>query len=90
MTDDGKPTVRINWRPNLEGHPGSHFYTKYREKGQSEWLRTDDETQSDSQLVRALQAGKSYEFVVVAVDGDNIRESQVQLVDVGKCQVARF
>lgn len=75
---EGLPNVKIHWKPNIEGQPGSHFYTKYRVKGESEWLRTDDETQSESLVVRGLQPSTDYEFVVVAVDGDYIRESLVQ------------
>lgn len=78
---EGLPIVKIHWKPNLDGHPGSHFYTKYRVKGESEWLRTDDETQSESQVVRGLEPSTNYEFVVVAVDGDHIRESQVQQLE---------
>lgn len=29
-SDNGYAPLKIHWRPNLDGHPGSHFFTKYR------------------------------------------------------------
>lgn len=80
-TDNGYANVKIIWLPNLDGKPGSHFFVKYRIKGESVWLKTDPEMQDDNVVVRALEADTNYEFVVVAVDGEYLTESAIQEVD---------
>lgn len=80
-TENGYANVKVNWMPNLEGKPGSHFFAKYRIKGESEWLKSDPEMQEDHLVVRALEADQNYEFAVVAVDGDYLTESSVQEVE---------
>lgn len=80
-TDNGFANVKVTWLPNLHGKPGSHFFAKYRVKGESEWLKSDPQMQDDYLIVRALEADSNYEFVVVAVDGDYLTESSAQEVD---------
>lgn len=80
-TDNGYANVKIVWLPNLDGKPGSHFFAKYRIKGESEWLKSDPQLQDDYLIVRALEPDSNYEFVVVAVDGDYLTESAPQEVD---------
>lgn len=29
-SDNGLAKFRINWKPNSEGHAGTHFFTQYR------------------------------------------------------------
>lgn len=62
----------------LETYAGSHFYTKYRLKGDTEWTRTDDILEDDYVIVRNLQPDEDYEFAVVSVDGEYATDSQVR------------
>lgn len=80
-TDNGFANVKISWLPALDGKPGSHFFAKYRIKGESIWTKTDPQLQDDFLVVRALQPDSNYEFVVVAVDGEYLTESAPQEVD---------
>lgn len=79
-TDNGFANVLITWKPTLDGKAGSHFFVKYRIKGESVWLKTDPELQENWLVVRALEPDSTYEFVVVAVDGEYLTESAVQEV----------
>lgn len=64
--------------PSVEGKSGSHFFAKYRVKGESTWLSTDNILEDDFVLVRGLEPDETYEFIVASVDGQYITESQVQ------------
>lgn len=78
------------WHPNVGGNSGSHFFAKYRIKGQTTWLKTDEVLDSDHVIVRALQPDQTYEFYVVSVDGGFIADSAVQEVStagIGNFQV---
>lgn len=75
--ENGLASGRINWMP-LETYAGSHFYTKYRLKGDTEWTRTDDILEDDYVIVRNLQPDEDYEFAVVSVDGEYATDSQVR------------
>lgn len=78
-SDNGHATVRVNWLPAMEaGRPGSHFFAKYRIKGETTWLKSDDVLEDDYVIVRALQPDENYEFVVASVDGKFLTESKVQ------------
>lgn len=70
--------VKVIWRPSLDGKPGSHFFVKYRLKGESIWERKPDEEIENYQTIRGLKQDSIYEFVVVAVDGDYQTESAIQ------------
>lgn len=80
-SDNGYANIKVIWHPNLE-RPGSHFFAKYRIKGQSEWLKSDAQTQEDNLVVRALELDSNYEFAVVSVDGEYTSESLVQEVNI--------
>lgn len=64
--------------PSVEGKSGSHFFAKYRVKGETTWLSTDNILEDDFVLVRGLEPDETYEFIVASVDGQYITESQVQ------------
>ncbi|CAG7826051.1 unnamed protein product [Allacma fusca] len=70
-TENGISTIRVNWKPNLEGQgrPGSHFYVQYKRYGETTYKSTDPELYDDFQDVRGLEPGETYVFRVVAVDG---------------------
>lgn len=79
-SENGYASVKVFWHPNIGGNSGSHFFAKYRIKGQTTWLKTDEVLDSDHVIVRALSPEQTYEFVVASVDGDFISESAVQEV----------
>lgn len=77
-SENGYATVRVNWMPSIEGKSGSHFFTKYRIKGETTWLSTDNVLEDDFVIIRGLQPDENYEFIVASVDGEYLTESQVQ------------
>lgn len=80
----------MTWYPNNDGgKPGSHFFVKYRMKGESQWLVSDPEIINDRTTIRGMQPDTNYEFRVVAVDGEHMTESGTQDVDtygMGECE----
>lgn len=77
-SENGYANIKVNWWPNNSGRTGSHFFAKYRLKGETTWLSTDHILDSDFTTIRALKPDETYEFVVASVDGDYITESIVQ------------
>lgn len=71
-------TVRIDWKPDIDGKPGADFLVKYRIKGKDKWLVTDRVVTDDITVVQGLLSNKSYEFKVVSVDGEFMTESDPQ------------
>lgn len=80
-TKNGYSAVRVDWEPNLEGRSGSHFFLKYRLRGETTWAETEPESAEDYTLVRGLTPNEVYDFKMVAVDGEYMTESLVQEVD---------
>ncbi|KAM7349143.1 neuroglian isoform 1-T6 [Cochliomyia hominivorax] len=80
-SDNGLAKFRVNWKPNTEGHAGTHFFTEYRIKGETEWNKAPEEKNRDYQEVSGLDPDTVYEFRVVAVDGHFMTESATQEVD---------
>lgn len=79
-SEDGHVNIKVQWLPNIDGNSGSHFFVKYRIKGQTTWIRTDQILDSDYVIIRALQPDRTYEFCVVSVDGGFTTESKVMEV----------
>lgn len=73
--------MRIIWLPNLNGIPGSHFFVKYKLKGETIPSESDPEFQSNTIEIRGLQSGEVYVMSVVAVDGEYMTESAPQEVE---------
>lgn len=87
-SENGYVPVRVNWLPNVNGRPGSHFFVKYRKKGATTWLDSDQEFNNDFIIISGLLPDTEYEFAAISVDGDHLTESNVQeviTVGVGKC-----
>ncbi|KAH8344677.1 hypothetical protein KR067_003077 [Drosophila pandora] len=80
-SDNGLAKFRINWQPSTEGHAGTHFFTMYRIKGETQWLRLPEEKNKDYQEVAGLDPETAYEFRVVSVDGHFNTESATQEID---------
>ncbi|XP_068158953.1 neuroglian isoform X1 [Drosophila tropicalis] len=80
-SDNGLAKYRINWKPNTEGHPGTHFFTKYRVKGDSQWKRMNDEIGEEYQIIEGLSPDTVYEIRAVSVDGKQEMESAAQEID---------
>ncbi|XP_060537044.1 neuroglian isoform X2 [Cylas formicarius] len=80
IKEDDKPAVRVIWEPSEDGRPGSHFYVKYKKKGETQYLHTPHQKVNDTQDVLGLEGGETYDFVVTSVDGDYEADSDVQEV----------
>ncbi|XP_018330369.1 neuroglian [Agrilus planipennis] len=80
-TENNMVAIKVLWHPNLSGRPGSHFFVKYRKKGEPDWAETDPEYYEDFLMVRALEHDEIYEFILVAADGTYYTESEIQEVD---------
>ena len=88
--DDGFETITVNWSPNINGRPGTHFFVKYRIKDETSdpsdydldedpsYVATDPELYEDFIIIRGLNPNKTYEFIVVSVDGEYMAESEVK------------
>lgn len=83
-TDNGLANLRLNWLPDRNGRSGSHFFAKYREQGQSQWLSTDHETHEDFLYIRGMDPDRTYEVRVISVDGAHMTESHSQMVYVSR------
>lgn len=78
-SENGFATIKVDWRPNINaGRPGTHFFVKYRIKGETTWLTSDVELDDMHTIIRGLQPDETYEFVVISVDGEHLAESQIQ------------
>ncbi|XP_017136257.1 neuroglian isoform X1 [Drosophila miranda] len=80
-SDNGQAKFRINWQPSTEGHAGTHFFTKYRVKGETQWSDAKEEKMTDFQEIAGLDPETAYEFRVVSVDGHYYTESATQEID---------
>lgn len=80
-TEGPLATIRVIWTPNLENKPGSHFYVQYKKVGETVFQKTDPEMYEDYKDVPGLENGEKYEFMVTAVDGNFVTNSDVQEVD---------
>ncbi|XP_030378396.1 neuroglian [Scaptodrosophila lebanonensis] len=80
-SQNGLATFRVNWHPSTEGHSGTHFFTKYRIKGETEWINEDPEKNKDYQEIAGLDPDTVYEFRVVSVDGHYYTESATSEID---------
>ncbi|VVC24599.1 Hypothetical protein CINCED_3A009632 [Cinara cedri] len=74
-------TVRVTWKPKLDSNPGSHFFVKYKLKGSNLYESTKPEYDKNFIDVSGLVSGELYEFVVVAQDGEIIRESDIAEIE---------
>lgn len=79
-SENGYANIKVNWMPNLRGKPGSHFFAKYRIKGETTWLQSDNILEDDYVIVRGLEPDQNYEFVVASVDGEFLKESYAKEV----------
>lgn len=74
-SENGLGKAKVQWRPNVQGNPGSHFFVKYRKKGEPQWLNSDPQKNDDTTVVGSLEPETEYEFRVVSVDGTHETES---------------
>ncbi|XP_012258678.2 neuroglian isoform X2 [Athalia rosae] len=80
-TDNGLANIRVTWLPSQDGNPGSHFFVKYKLKGETISQETLPEFNEDSTEVRGLTRGEVYVMSIVSVDGEHLTESLPQEVD---------
>ena len=74
------PGLKIVWHPNVDGHPGSHFFVQFRRKGETIYEKSPDEYDESFIILRGLDPNQLYELRVVAVDGDYVTESDAEEV----------
>jgi len=70
--------IKVTWQPFVDGNPGSHFYVQYRKQKEPLWIKTEDQLNENSIVVKGLDPGHVYEFRVVAVDGAFQTPSRIQ------------
>nr|CAD7598606.1 unnamed protein product [Timema genevievae] len=80
-TENGYATVKVVWLPNVEGKLGSHFFVKYKLKAETIYTESKAVFTEDFTEIRGLMPGEVYEFIVVAVDGDQMTESEPEEVE---------
>ncbi|KAF7275190.1 hypothetical protein GWI33_012097, partial [Rhynchophorus ferrugineus] len=68
----------IKWIPDVGNNPGEYFYVKYRFKGSKKWTDTLPELSEDFIILDNFNACRSYEIILVAVDGQYKTESDMQ------------
>ncbi|CAB0005124.1 unnamed protein product [Nesidiocoris tenuis] len=79
-SDNGYAQVKVVWLPYTEGKPGSHFFVKYRVKGEPTFMQTLETMDTDYVIVKGLEPSQVYEFQVASVDGEFVTESAPQEV----------
>jgi len=72
------PRIKVTWQPFVDGNPGSHFYVQYRKLKETTWVKTEDQLNENSIVVKGLEPGHTYQFRVVAVDGMYETPSRMQ------------
>lgn len=82
-SEEKNMTVKVTWIPDLAGYSGSHFFVKYRLKGEREWTETRPVYAEDYAIINGLLNTEIYEFEVISVDGDQTTESKSQEVCLG-------
>ncbi|XP_039276536.1 neuroglian isoform X2 [Nilaparvata lugens] len=80
-SDNGYAKIKVVWQPNLEGKPGSHFFVKYKLKDETMYSESANTLDEDYTIIRSLKPGETYEFRVVAVDGEYMTESEPEEID---------
>lgn len=80
-SENGFASIRVVWLPNTEGKPGSHFFVKYKLKDETMYEQTRNEMVEDFTTIKGLKPGETYEFRVVAVDGEYMTESEPQDIE---------
>ncbi|KAL3290227.1 hypothetical protein HHI36_023584 [Cryptolaemus montrouzieri] len=81
IKDGLSSSIKVHWLPSEDGNPGSHFYIKYRKRGEPTYRQTPPELSEDYQIVTGLESGEVYEFIVVSVDGNYNVPSDTQEVN---------
>ncbi|KAJ3639541.1 hypothetical protein Zmor_002896 [Zophobas morio] len=80
-SEDGKGTVRIQWKPDKNSNPGSHFIVKYKKEGEPNY----EEVQvlnDDFVEIPGIAQSESYDFKVTSVDGDHHVDSRVKSINI--------
>ena len=68
--------IKITWQPQIEGNPGSHFYVQYKKEMATQYKSSGEELNEDSIVITGLDPDETYDFRVVAVDGDHETPSE--------------
>ncbi|KAK4304075.1 hypothetical protein Pmani_023968 [Petrolisthes manimaculis] len=73
-------SVRVDWRPNFEEHPGVDFYVQSRVKGSTNWKSSPLEKKNLYQTVSGLDPRREYEIRMVAKNGEYETSSKVEVI----------
>lgn len=76
--------IQVDWIPKIDGVPGVDFFVKYHLKGQQKWYRSIDVVNGFTIFFGELPLNKTYEFIVVSVDGEYTAESEPQEIQTKK------
>ncbi|KAK4016086.1 neuroglian isoform X3 [Daphnia magna] len=79
--DNGMPAIKVVWHPNVDGQPGSHFFVQFRRKGETIYIKSEDEFDENFIILRGLEPNQLYEICAVVVDGDYFTESDPEEVE---------
>merc|ERR1711884_757879 len=52
--ENGMPRIKVTWKPQVEGNPGSHFFVQYKKEEETLFLSSDEELNEDSIVIRGL------------------------------------
>jgi hypothetical protein len=78
QSDSSYDKIKVTWKPNVGGNPGSHFYVQHRKKGEPKFSDSQHIINEDAYEVSGLDPNEQYEIRVVSVDGENNTPSEVQ------------
>lgn len=72
--------VEINWKPDMNGNPGSCFRVVYRINGRIDWNETNPIINAMSTIIDGLHSETEYEMAVVSIDGEYSTQSDAQII----------
>jgi neuronal cell adhesion protein len=81
VNDDGIGTVRIQWMPDKNGNPGSHFIVKYRRQGEPAFHEVQV-LNEDFVDIPEIAPRESYDFIVSSVDGNHHVDSELKTINI--------
>lgn len=70
-------SVKVTWLPCVEGNPGTDFITKYRLRGETQWISTGRIVTEDFVVIQNLLTKETYEMYVESVEGKFVTGSQI-------------
>lgn len=66
----------------IDGKMGYKLFVKYKKKGEKMLKEKDEEMKEEYIIVRGMMNGEMYELSVVEVDGEIMKESEIEEVEI--------